>query len=140
MPIATAALDGCWVHCCRWIQPHLSVCALLYLPVGLPKSPNLSEFLPFNLPLGFQQSTNLEVPTPLRLGRLEMSMMSGCSLFLLLIPWPGGMRWLKEMFILPGGIGRRLRRVRWSTVAEGALGGPILPKVLSWVGVLLGYG
>ena len=50
------------------------------------------------------------------------------------------MSWLKEMFILPGGIGRRLLRVRWSTVAEGALGGPILPKVLCWVGVLLGSG
>ena len=26
-PLAAAALGGCWVHCCRWIQPHLSVCA-----------------------------------------------------------------------------------------------------------------
>ena len=26
-PLAGAALGGCWVDCCRWIQPHFSVCA-----------------------------------------------------------------------------------------------------------------
>ena len=25
--MAAAALGGCWVDCCRWIQPHLAVCA-----------------------------------------------------------------------------------------------------------------
>ena len=26
-PLAAASLGGCWVDCCRWIQPHLSVFA-----------------------------------------------------------------------------------------------------------------
>ena len=26
-PLAAAALEGCWVDGCRWIKPHLSVCA-----------------------------------------------------------------------------------------------------------------
>ena len=26
-PLAAAALEGCWVDFCRWIQPRLSVCA-----------------------------------------------------------------------------------------------------------------
>ena len=26
-PLATAALENCWVDCSRWIQPHFSVCA-----------------------------------------------------------------------------------------------------------------
>ena len=24
VPWAAAAIGGCWVDCCRWIQPHLS--------------------------------------------------------------------------------------------------------------------